>query len=93
MVDLTVPARARLRGTVRLPTSEGYYGSRYDGQSWGGWNFCYGCWDGDSRVQVGGDVLAYREYIPGYSYAPGEAPRRIDTSLLRVIDRSNADEL
>ena len=91
VVDLTVPAQARLRGTVRLPTPEGYYGYGYDGYGWGGWYGWYGWWDGDSMVQVGGDVLAYREYMPRYSYTPGEAPRRIDTSLLRVIDLSNAD--
>ena len=74
MVDLTVPARARLRGTVHLPTPGGYYGSRYDGQGWRGWYCWYGWWYGDSRVQVGGEVLAYREYMPVYSYAPGRRP-------------------
>jgi hypothetical protein len=89
VVDLTVPASARLRGTVRLPTPEGYYGYGYDG--WGGWYGWYGWWDGETMVQAGGDVLAYREYLPRYVRDADGTSRRTDTSLLRVIDLANPD--
>ena len=91
VADLTDPAHARLRGSTRLPVPEGYgYGYGYYGDfGWYGW---YGWWEGDTMVQVGGDVLAYREYFPRYSYDPATGvSHRTDTSLLRVIDLANPD--
>lgn len=93
VVDLTVPRMARLRGTLRLPTPEGAYGyGDYGWYGYYGWYGWYGWWDGDSMVQVGSDVLAYREYLPRYEFGTdGRPTRRLDRSLLHVIDLANAD--
>ncbi|MET0594204.1 MAG: beta-propeller domain-containing protein [Polyangiaceae bacterium] len=74
---------AVLRGKIALPDL-GYYS--YYGMGFGG---CYmGDWYyGDSSVQVGGDVLAFRRWAPNYwngGYVDGHAS-------LYVVDLSNPD--
>jgi hypothetical protein len=64
VVDLS-GGKATLRGKVALPIVDGY-----SGYGWWGWGW-WGCWyydwyDGDDVVQVNGDALAFRRWIPGY---------------------------
>ncbi|GAC1554729.1 MAG: hypothetical protein NVS3B10_16020 [Polyangiales bacterium] len=87
IVDLS-SGTAKLRGKVTLPTIDGYW------YGWGwGW---YGCWywdwfDGDSVVQVDGDALAFRRWIPG-SYGPdGKYHYEEARNALYVVDLKNPD--
>ncbi len=75
---------AKLRGKIALPDFGAYW--------YGGWGFrgCY-MWDwygGDDIVQVGGDVLAFRRWMPQYwpngTYADA-------LSSLWVVDLANPD--
>lgn len=88
VVDLK-DGKATVRGTVRLPATEGYgYGGYW------GW---YGCmaWDwyhGSDVVQVQGDALAFRRWQPVYSYTEsGGYTYEESKHSLFVVDLKNAD--
>ena len=85
VVDLS-SGRAVLRGKIALPDLGPYWYGYY----YGGFYGCY-VWDwyfGSDVVQVGGDVLAFRRWMPQYwpdgQYADG-------FSSLWVVDLSKAD--
>ena len=86
VVDLS-DHTARLRGKVSLPTIDG---------GWYGWDWgWYGCYwwdwfDGDSAVQVQGDTLAFRRWIPG-SYYGGTYHYEDAKNALFVVDLKDAD--
>ena len=73
------------RGVLRLPT---------DGSDWWGWGWGWGgfwwwdWWGGSGVVQVGGDVLAFRRWVPKFddhgSYVDSD-------SKLFVVDLANPD--
>lgn len=75
--------QATLRGKIKLPNDSTGYG-------WGG-GF-YGCfwwdwYDGADIVQVGGDVLAFRRWVPTYNT---DGTQDVDQKLY-VIDLADAD--
>jgi len=78
---------AVLKGKVQLPDNPGYYG-------WGwGW---YGCWyydwfDGADVVQVSGDALAFRRWIPSYTTDPNGNVYVDAKNALYVVDLANPD--
>jgi hypothetical protein len=80
---------AVLRGTATLPVLPYSY---YNGWGWEGFWY-YDWYDGANVVQVGGDALAFRRWLPQYSYDPTTGyPVYSDTlDALYVIDLSNAD--
>ena len=87
IVDLS-GGKAVLRGKVELPRFDGY---------WYGWEWgWYGCWwwdwyDGESVVQVEGDALAFRRWIPG-TYGPdGKYHYEEARNALFVVDLKNPD--
>jgi hypothetical protein len=77
------------RGSVTLPLLPySYYGG------WGWEGFWYYDWyNGADVVQVGADALAFRRWMPQYSYDPatGYPVYSDDLDALYVIDLSNAD--
>ena len=78
-------SKAVLRGKIAMPDSAQSYGWYY-----GGWYGCY-CYDwygGDDVVQVGGDKLAFRRWIPQY----GPNSEYVDAyQSLYIVDLSNPD--
>jgi hypothetical protein len=75
--------QATLRGKTKLPAESNGYG-------WG-WGF-YGCYwwdwyDGADAIQVGGDVLAFRRWVPTYSPS---GLQEWDQKLY-VVDLADAD--
>ena len=65
VVDLSA-GKATVKGKVSLPTVDGY-SSYYGWYGWGWWGCWYYDWyDGDNVVQVDGDALAFRRWIPSY---------------------------
>ena len=86
VVDLS-NGGATLRGKATLPLDNPYYGY------WGGWGWgWYGCywWDwyeGADVVQVGGDMLAFRRWVP--EYLPDG--HWVSNSKLYVMDLANPD--
>jgi hypothetical protein len=77
------------RGTVTLPTLPYSY---YDGWGWDGFWY-YDWYDGADVVQVGADALAFRRWLPEYSYDPstGYPVYSDDFDALYVVDLTNAD--
>jgi hypothetical protein len=82
VVDLS-GGTAVLRGKIQLPADRwGWYGWGWGGFWWYDW------WSGDDVVQVGGDVLAFRRWVPSYD-AKGDY---VDSnSNLYVVDLANVD--
>jgi len=81
VVDLS-SGTAVLRGKVSLPSDPGWYGWGWGGFWWYDW------WSGNDVVQVAGDVLAFRRWVPSYD-AKGNY---VDAnSNLYVVDLANVD--
>lgn len=82
VVDLS-SGTAVLRGKVQLPADPwGWYGWGWGGFWWYDW------WSGDDVVQVGGDVLAFRRWVPSYDAKGGYVD---SNSNLYVVDLANVD--
>ncbi|MBC7977948.1 MAG: beta-propeller domain-containing protein, partial [Myxococcales bacterium] len=82
IVDLSNGA-AVLRGKIQLPIdSWGGYGWGWFGCYWYDW------WGGDEVVQVGGDALAFRRWVPSFN---ANGSRVATESKLYVVDLADAD--
>src|SRR6185295_14029468 len=82
VVDLA-NGTAVARGKLQLPTDEaGWYGWGWGGYWWYDW------WGGNDIVQVGGDVLAIRRWVPRYDANGNYAD---SNSKLYVVDLANPD--
>jgi hypothetical protein len=84
VVDLS-SGSAVVRGKISLPDVDGYW------YGWGwGW---YGCWyydwyDGSDAVQIQGDALAFRRWVPEYDASGYWDDAK---TALYVVDLSNPD--